>query len=280
MKNLTLGKHFKIFVPKDRPVRIGDRIRGWDDNCVVVKILERKKKEGKIPFYILRRWTDNKWVYKKANREDFETYCNRHNVVLLKSDDYIYKIYKIIREKAKQMPKKKPGPGDFNPKGELRGTHPKGVIFSEYAAPPELTADVMGNIKKWIVTENNTVSNIEKMVLKRKLKEFHERPYLKTIVEEVKGKPQGEEDLKKVKFPFYCTYKDSGHIIAGQVNRGWTWDKGQISYSLVSVNNQYNDSNTVCQCSSLKSLIDDWNIEICKGETKIWKEVGEYKKKE
>ena len=134
MRNLTEGKHFRISVPKDRPVRIGDRVYGWDSCCVVVKIVEHKKEEGKILFYILRRWTDNKWVYKKANRVDFFMCSNRHNVVLLKSDDQVYKIYKIIKGKAKQK------------HSELRGTHPKGVIFSEYAAPQDLSTNVLRSI--------------------------------------------------------------------------------------------------------------------------------------
>jgi len=209
MRNLTEGKHFRISVPKDRPVRIGDRVYGWDSCCVVVKILEAKKKEQ-----------------------------------------------------------------------ELRGTHPKGVIFSEYAAPTDLSTNVMRSISKWIVTKNNRISDIEKMVLKRKLKEFHTRPYLKTVIKEVKGKPQGEEDISKARFPFYCTFNDhvSGQTMAGQVNRG-VYDN-RIQYRLVHIGRQYNFSNTAGTSFVLSSLMKRFDIEICKGETKVWKEAGEYKRKE
>ena len=66
--------------------------------------------------------------------------------------------------------------------------------------------------------------------------------------------------------------------MAGQVNRGVC--DNRIQYRLVHIGRQYNFSNTAGTSFVLSSLMKRFDIEICKGETKVWKEVGEQKRKE
>lgn len=102
---------------------------------------------------------------------------------------------------------------------------------------------------------------------REKLKEFHKRPYFKTTVEIVKGKPQGKENLKKIKFPCYCSYVNfPGLRELGQINKG-------RNYELFHVGKQGETNYVDGSFQTLKGLMKVYNIEILKGELKLWKVV-------
>ena len=113
---------------------------------------------------------------------------------------------------------------------------------------------------------------IDKKAKKKELSEFHKRPYLKVIIEEVKGKPQGEENIEKIEFPCYCSYVNGGKIYFGELNHS-------RYYGLFRIDKQ-DKYNFVDEMSSLTDLIRVYDINILKAEVKLWKEVGEYTKKE
>lgn len=129
--------------------------------------------------------------------------------------------------------------------------------------------------KKPIYTENPELiksikDNYQKNMEKWQLQELRNRPYFKIIVTKVKGKPRGKENLTKIKFPCYCNYTNyDDKRYKGEIHRRYGW------YMLFNIDKQLPlpKSNAIGDDNKLKRLIDKYNIEILKGELKLWREV-------
>jgi len=307
LKNVKTGKHCQVpmndrysFKTTKDP-EVGDRVFKVDrediskvNECVVVKILEyNKDRKKKKP---------NQAIMKKDRPihlilENVSTKMKIHYVTPYKEgrdykvgDDILYnyqpwKVIKIIQHKGKKE--------KLDPFIEKR--RPKGVVFSEFAnmplnwvVPKHIRRLLKGIEKPNIVfsyhrkagkniayeimkAKEEQAKRVEKMVLARKLKEFHRKPYLSVTLEEVKGKKQGKENLEKIEFPCYCSYWCNGHRWKGQINRDFDY------YYLISMNTQ-KDYNVISKRINLETIMDEWDIEILKAEVKLWKEVGEYTK--
>jgi len=240
LKNLVLGKHFRVYVPEDYRVKLGDRVYGWDSRCVVVKILEhkREKKKKKLDPFIEKR---------------------RPKGVMYSEFAALSWGFPDINEINKILESLKQSRGAVT---EFKSTSMgKNYIYGLYE---ELYEEMKEEIKKEKEKEAQE---------KQALSDFHKRPYFKTIVEEVKGKPRGKENLKKIKFPCYCSYHAGGRYgrWLGEINKSWKRGEGN-RYYLSSVNEQRAYS-MVDDNSSLDDLMKDYDIEILKGELKLWKEV-------
>lgn len=210
-------------------------------------------------------------------------------IMRINDKEYLYngrfeycEVFKILEAKNKKKKNLDPFIEKRRPKSGLRGINSKGAIFSELVSMPlnwvvpEYTKPLLNIYKpgRWIVSTPRYAGQnfVNKQIQKKKLKELHKRPYFKTTVEEVKGKPRGEENLDKIKFPCWCSYKCNGFVWVGALDRDFKY------YYLNSMNAQ-KDFNTVDKKTILKDLMDRYDIEILKGELKLWKEVGEYTKR-
>lgn len=106
---------------------------------------------------------------------------------------------------------------------------------------------------------------------REKLKEFHKRPYVKVVTEEVKGKPEGEENSDKIKYPCWCLYKIYGQSYTGQLNCDYRGDS--YVYKLYKVVDQTKGANLIESSTSIQYLLSEYKIEILKGELRLWKVV-------
>ena len=165
----------------------------------------------------------------------------------------------------------------------------KGAVFGEYKRiplnweVPEYMKSLLKNVEKptkIFLYHRKAGKNIgyqiameeKKRREKKAISEFRRRPYFKTIIEEVKGKPRGKENLDRIKFPCWCSYSDCGKRHIGIINRRYSW------YMLFNIDKQLSQpkSNAVGDDNDLEKLMKDYDIEILKGELKLFKEVGEY----
>lgn len=260
----------------------------------IFKILDQKKRPITLILRNKETGKHHKVKLTKKNTPNLERF-SRH---IKEGDDWQYipkggidwescVVVKILEAKKKRKEKSK---------------FPKGAIFSEFAnweLPDSNTINmILESLKQTpgVVIEfqstpigKNYVYGLYEEIKKEKekksqekkaLSEFRKRPYFKTIVEEVKGKPRGEENLEKIKFPCYCTHnaKTDGYSGYGMIitSLGITVNE---EYTLVDIGKQRNKLTTVASNDSLERLIEIWDIEILKGELKLYKEVGEYTKK-
>lgn len=142
----------------------------------------------------------------------------------------------------------------------------KRKIFWDYGIPTY--EDWAGNI--------DTLKGIKyviEQVNKRKLAELRNRPYFKTIVTGVKGKPRGE-NLEKIKFPCWCSYFDCGDKRRyGEIDL--VFFNGNKRFRLRELRQSKLAEVIYCvyHRDSLESLIEDYDIEILKGELHLWREV-------
>lgn len=114
---------------------------------------------------------------------------------------------------------------------------------------------------------------IVKQIQKEKLNILHNRPYFRTVVTEVKGKPSRGENLGKIKLPCPCIWGAKGYRLPRMIIRGFVND--DYSYSVVRIDRQEDGGcNTYGHNNpSLRGLIEELNIEIIKGELHLWREV-------
>lgn len=108
--------------------------------------------------------------------------------------------------------------------------------------------------------------NYQKNMGKLQLQELRSRPYFKTIITRVKGKSSRGENLERIKFPCWCIYKIRGIENIGQLN------KVHQCYNLYYVGEQ-GEENFIDGAYTLKGLMDNYDIEILKGELHLWREV-------
>lgn len=264
LKRKDNGKHIKLKVTKDlislwkrfyKEIKVGFEVDyvpkdgiGFIE-CVCVKILEGEEK-------------------KKKKRKSVLDYVPK--IVPFDIPDYMKKGF-----------------------GAKKKFFPKGAVFSEYKVPfiiPEYMQTIIEEIGKpgkiigypkgagrvfmydeYLRDHLARVARCEersKLIHaideREKLKEFHKRPYFNVVVEEVKGKPLGKENLEKIKFPCYCSYECNGSEWVGTLDRDFEY------YYLNSMNTQ-KDFNTVDKRAILRDLMDRYKIEILKGELRLWK---------
>ena len=170
---------------------------------------------------------------------------------------------------------------------------PKGAIFSEFAnweLPDSDTINKIleslkqtpGNIiefKSTPIKENyiyklykETKEEKERRVREKKeLAKLRQRPYFRTMVDIVRGKPLGKENLEKIKFPCYCEYRTNYGKFLGEINSSFTMGCGQ-EYILSCIERQ-GCTSIVERSKSFKEMMEAYDIEILKGELKLWKVV-------
>lgn len=171
----------------------------------------------------------------------------------------------------------------------------KGVVFSEFAnwelPDPNTINKILESLKqtpgavmefKSTRVGKNYIYRLYEEIKKEKEKErkekeelsrLHKRLYFITRVDIVKGKPLGKENLDEIKFPCFCTFKsgDEGPEHYGQLNKGF--DGKCELYELHCIDVQTLGYSRVDEDHSLKALMDEWKIEIVKGEIQLWKEI-------
>jgi len=75
------------------------------------------------------------------------------------------------------------------------------------------------------------------------------------------------ENIDKIKFPVPCSYVDDGEKHIGMLNKYVNW------YRLYYIEKQ-SDDNFVDDCTSLRNLINDYDIHILKGKVIVYEEVN------
>uniref|UniRef100_A0A6M3KBX7 Uncharacterized protein n=1 Tax=viral metagenome TaxID=1070528 RepID=A0A6M3KBX7_9ZZZZ len=149
----------------------------------------------------------------------------------------------------------------------------------------------------------------EKYLTKKEVKKVNKIPYFETKVVRVKGgkghkhffepahngeikclncgkvftlhdlikakQPKGNwvngENLDKIKFPCFCSYKVAENVRHyGQLNKGFL--QGKYYYFITDESQQYDDSNCEQFYSNLKDLIIDFNVHIKRGKIIIFEE--------
>ena len=233
---------------------------------------KRLKKERKMSILILKdRHTKKKRQYIVSSDE-----YKVGDILLLDNRDW--KVIKVI-DRGKKLQ------GTEHKRVTINDCKPKGAVFSEFAMHlknweiPEYMKGLLKGLEKPNMVlsyhrqagRNTAYEIIKKEEARRKLSEFHKRPYLNVVVEEVKGKPQGKENLEKIEFPCYCSYVNGGKIYSGELNHS-------RYYGLFRIDKQ-DKYNFVDEMSSLNHLMEVYKIQIVKAEVKLWREVGEYTKK-
>ena len=222
-------------------------------------------------------------------------------------DCHDWKIIKIVKQKKKKPSLKVYSDVSIGVPGNLVISYSSALKRKENA---EIT-QVDGGESYWgYISENNLddliktltkelriatkkakgkqIKKLMELVDERKLKELHNRPYFKTIVTEIKGKPNRGENLEKIKFPCWCAFDHRKGIFGGKqgVHGIGKIDKiaedGQVQYQLSWADRQMGNSgvldilvnlSVLCTTPSLKRLMELYDIEILKGELKLWKEV-------
>jgi len=87
-----------------------------------------------------------------------------------------------------------------------------------------------------------------------------------------KGNWVNGENLDKIKFPCFCSYFWGSCKFYGSINKRFMDDGSGYIYNLIDIDNQTNCVNSVCSMTSLKKLIEHYNIHILKGKIIIFDE--------
>ncbi len=249
--------------------KVGDEFVIDNKDWKVVKVVEKKAKKGKKrdrPLHLILENMYNKVKIHYVTPRDYKV-----------GDEILYnyaqwKVIKVIKPQKEKKSK---------------------VIFSEFSGMPlnweipKYMKDMIKGLQKPNMIhsyyrkagKNTAYEIIKKEEARRKLSEFHKRPYLKVTVEEVKGKSQGKENLGKIQFPCYCSYINGSLEYIGQLNHGFDIHQGKYIYELHQMDRQGFCINREDTKDTLKELMDEYRIHILKAEVKLFKEVGEYTKK-
>ena len=174
-------------------------------------------------------------------------------------------------------------------KPELKGTSPKGVVFSEFANMPEdylpysypFTPGSLWHYPRKAGKNTATCAPTPPWYLGRFLKskeieEYDKKPYFLARLDTIKGKPDGKENLDKMMFPCYVIFRaySKNNDALGQLVTGYP--NGKLEYQLINLSRQVpsNQCCTVDRNTDLKVLMKRWSIEVIKGETQMWKVGG------
>jgi hypothetical protein len=111
---------------------------------------------------------------------------------------------------------------------------------------------------------------------KKKSNRFEDRPYFETKLYKCKkGNRVLNENIDKIKFPFYCTFEKRNvftqyvEIRIGEVfyhHVDMPIPQGGINYKLYDITEQTNKENLVASTNSLDGMIENFNINIVKGK--------------
>jgi hypothetical protein len=108
---------------------------------------------------------------------------------------------------------------------------------------------------------------------KKKSNKYEDRPYFETELIECKKKNNRvlNENLDKIKFPFYCTFETRGVFTRAIETRIGEVHRGIAYYSLFDVTEQTKDRTLVQNADYLDELIKKYNINIVKGKLLLFK---------
>jgi len=111
------------------------------------------------------------------------------------------------------------------------------------------------------------------MPKKKKSNRYEDRPYFETELIECKKKNNRvlNENLDKVKFPFYCTFETRGVFTRAIETRIGEVHRGVEYYSLFDITEQTKDRTLVRNAINLDELIRKYNINIVKGKLLLFK---------
>jgi len=153
---------------------------------------------------------------------------------------------------------------------DYRKNTPKGkegrAVFNISSYLPELWS---GSIMKKMKELSDEMDN------KKEQRKNRKRAYWKTTVDVIPGEEEIKENPEKMKFPCHITYSYYGKRKVGMLITGFP--NSVVEYQLVKTQEQ-SDLDGVCtirRSTDLKELMDMYDIEVVKGETKVWK-VGKF----
>lgn len=104
-------------------------------------------------------------------------------------------------------------------------------------------------------------------------KEYRKKPYFLVRLDTMRGTDVGEENLEKIKFPCWVTYRYTelgkdriGMLVTGSPGTG-------LEYQLIDMMKQVpvGDVCTEFRDTDLKALMDKCNIKVIKGESQLYK---------
>lgn len=239
LKNVKTGKHYKVEMYAN--VKVGDKIM---------------------------RFKERDYLY-NGEYED----C-----VVVKIIDKAKKVKGVVFSESASMPAAWRIPEYVNPMLKSFGKSPGCVMeFKSTRMGKNYIYGLYEEIKEEIKKEKE-----KERKEKEELSRLSKRPYFVTKVDIVKGEPEGKENLNKIKFPCYCSF-NANNGISGDPSKSYkvhgigrvdkTFTEGQIQYLLSWADHQQEDLSVICSTPSLKRLFEIYDIEVLKGELRLWKVV-------
>ena len=159
---------------------------------------------------------------------------------------------------------------------------PKGAVFSEYVPP--LTWNPWRFAGRRAGRATGMKGFIEDVVKKREeikeRSEYQKKPYFNVRLDPIKGRNDGIENLKKMKFPCWIVYKmgkDFKHKIAMLVT-GCPGLTSAVEYQLIDMMEQVpiGEVCTMWRDTDLGKLMERlYSWEVVKGESQLWK-IGKF----
>ena len=244
-------KHWNVFYASTPLLKSKIKMKG-EKKLNLMKIIMKKVVGGKGKQFNIT--TENEDRY-KGFMTDLKPGARVGYVDRCEMTEYV--VFKII-DYRKNLPIGKMGHAIFHTPYQVPFQPIKAMI------PQLWTATVMSEMRKDFDLRN------EKEIEKNK-----KRAYWKTIVDVIPGKEDIRENPNAVKFPCHVSYRMGTVRHIGMLITGYS---GQLEYHLIMSQEQTKLAGGCCTLkrdTNLDKLMRDYDIEILKGETRVWK-VGKF----